>query len=103
MRTFVRVTMQASFMIDYNLRWCGKRFVATLFFLDQWHFHMGPRTTIERYFGLESARWTGWVAAYRPTALVYAVMLGGALTAHCLQRPELAGSRTKVLTMRTLS
>jgi hypothetical protein len=97
-------------MIDYNLRRRGKRFLATLFFLDQWHFHMGPRAIIERhfawakrYFGLESARWSGWVAAYQHTALVYAVMLGVALTAHRLQRPDLAGSRAKVLAVRTLS
>lgn len=108
--TFIRVTLRASFIIDYNVRRRGKRFLATLFFLDQWHFHMGPRAIIERhfawakrYFGLESARWSGWVAAYQHTALVYAVMLGVALTAHRLQRPDLAGSRTKVLAMRTLS
>ena len=71
---------------------------------------MGPRATIERhfawakrYFGLESARWRGLVAAYQHTALVYAVMLGVALTAHRLQRPELAGSRTKVLAVKSLS
>ena len=108
--TFIRYTLNASFMIDYNLRRRGKRFLATLFFLDQWHFHMGPRAIIERhfawakrYFGLESARWRGLVAAYQHTALVYAVMLGVALTAHRLQRPELAGSRTKVLAVKSLS
>jgi hypothetical protein len=107
--TFIRDGLQATCMIDYNLRRKGKRFLATLFFLDQWHFHMGPRAIIERhfawakrYFGLESARWRGLVAAYQHTALVYSVMLGVALTAHRLQRPELAGSRTKVLAMKTL-
>lgn len=68
------------------------------------------RTVIERhfawakrYFGLEAARWKGLVAAYRVgaahqyTALVYSAMLGVALSAHRYQRPELAGSRTKVL------
>ena len=106
---FIRFSLKASFMIDYNLRRRGKRFLATLFFIDQWHFHMGPRAIIERhfawakrYFGLESARWRGLVAAYQHTALVYSVMLGVALTAHRLQRPELAGSRTKVLAVKTV-
>lgn len=107
--TFIRVTLQASFVIDYNLRRHGKRALATLFFLDQWRFHMGPRAIIERhfawakrYFGLESARWRGLIAAYQHTALVYSVMLGVALTAHRFQRPELAGSRTKVLAVKTV-
>lgn len=101
---FIRTVLHASFMIDYNLRRRGKKFLATLFFLNQWRFHMGPRATIERhfawakrYFGLESARWSGWVAAYQHTALVYSVMLGVALVAHRYQRPELAGSRMRVL------
>lgn len=108
--TFIRFTLKASFMIDYNLRRRGKRFLATLFFLDQWRCHMRPRATIERhfawakrYFGLESARWRGLIAAYQHTALVYSVMLGVALTAHRFQRPELAGSRTKVLAVKTVS
>ena len=106
---FIRVVLHASWMIDYNLRRRGKRFLATLFFLDQWRFHQGPRTTIERYFawakryfGLEAARWTGLVAAYQQTALVYSVMLGVALVAYRHQRPELAGSRTRVLAAKTI-
>ena len=96
-------------MIDYNLRRRGKRFLATLFFLNQWRFHMRPRTIIERhfawakrYFGLEAAHWRGWVAAYQHTALVYSVMLGVALVAHRYQRPELAGSRLRVLAIKTI-
>jgi hypothetical protein len=101
---FIRMVLHASFMIDYNLRRRGKKFLATLFFLNQWRFHLGPRATIERhfawakrYFGLESARWAGLVAAYQHTALVYSVMLGVALVAYRYQRPELAGSRMRVL------
>lgn len=101
---FIRTALHASFMIDYNLRRRGKKFLATLFFLNQWRFHLGPRATIERhfawakrYFGLESAHWSGWVAAYQHTALVYSVMLGVVLVAHRYQRPELAGSRMRVL------
>lgn len=107
---FIRTVLRASFMVDYNLRRRGKRFLATLFFVNQWRFHLRPRSTIERhfawakrYFGLESARWAGLVAAYQHTALVYATMLAVALIAHRYQRPELAGSRTKVLALKTLS
>ena len=107
---FIRSVLQASFMIDYNLRRKGKRFLATLFFIDQWRFHMRPRAIIERhfawakrYFGLEQAHWLGLVAAYQHTALVYATMLAVALIAHRFQRPELAGSRTRVLALKTLS
>jgi len=108
--TFIRCVLGASFVIDYNLRRQGKRFLATLFFIDQWRFHLRPRAIIERhfawakrYFGLESARWQGLVAAYQQTALVYTVMLGVALVAHRYQRPDLAGSRTKVLALKTIN
>jgi len=107
---FIRTVLHASFMIDYNLRRRGKRFLATRFFVNQWRFHLRPRATIERhfawakrYFGLESARCAGLVAAYQHTALVYATMLAVALIAHRYQRPELAGSRTRVLALKTLS
>lgn len=107
---FIRSVLQASFVIDYNLRRQGKRFLATLFFIDQWRFHLRPRAIIERhfawakrYFGLEQAHWLGLVAAYQHTALVYTTMLAVALIAHRYQRPELAGSRTHVLALKTLS
>jgi len=106
---FIREVLKAGFVIDYNLRRKGKRFVATLFFLWQWRFAMRPRAAIERhyawakrYFGLEAGRWRGLVAAYQHTALVYSVMLGVALVAHRYQRPELMGSRASVLASRTL-
>lgn len=107
---FIRSALQASFVIDYNLRRQGKRFLATLFFIDQWRFHSRPRAIIERhfawakrYFGLQSAQWLGLVAAYQHTALVYCSMLAVALIAHRYQRPELAGSRSRVLALKTLS
>lgn len=107
---FIRLTLKASFVIDYNLRRQGKRFLATLFFIDQWRFHLRPRAIIERhfawakrYFGLESAHWAGLVVAYQHTALVYSTMLAVAFIAHRYQRPELAGSRTRVLAAKTLS
>lgn len=64
---FIRSVLNASFVIDYNLRRKSKRFLATLFFIDQWRFHLRPRATIERhfawakrYFGLRSATGWGW-------------------------------------------
>lgn len=106
---FIRTVLHASFMIDYNLRRRGKRFLATLFFADQWRFHLRPRATIERhfawakrYFGLESAHGAGLVAAYQHTALVYSTMLAVALIAHRYQRPELANSRSRVLALKTI-
>jgi len=107
---FIRHSLKASFVIDYNLRRQGKRFLATLFFLDQWSFHMRPRSNIERhfagakrYFGLESAHWLGLIAAYQHVALVYCSMLAVAIIAHRYQRPELAGSKSRVLALKTLS
>lgn len=101
---YVHTVLRAGCMIDYNLRKQGKKALATLPFIRQWRFHSKFRSVIERhfawakrYFGLEAARWKGLCAAYQHTALVYSVMLGVALTAHRFQRPELAGSRIKVL------
>jgi len=37
-------------VIDYNLRRLGKRFLATLFFLDRWQRLRAPRSVIERCF-----------------------------------------------------
>lgn len=107
---FIRTVLQAGFMIDYNLRRKGNRFLATLFFVNQWRFHLRPRSTIERhfawakrYFGLESARWAGLVAAYQHTALVYATMLIVAILAHRFHRPELATSPSRVLARKTIA
>jgi len=107
---FIRVVLQAGFVIDYNLRRRGKHFLATHFFLWQWRFHQKPRATIERhfawakrYFGLEAGRWTGLAAAYQHTALVYSTMLAVALVACRYQRPDLAGSRTQVLEAKSLA
>lgn len=107
---FIRVVLHAGFVIDYNLRRRGKKFLATLFFIRQWRFSMRPRAAIERhfawakrYFGLETGRWRGLIAAYQHTALVYSVMLGVALVAHRYQRPELMGSRSSVLACKTLA
>jgi hypothetical protein len=101
---YIRTVLQAGWVIDYNLRKHGKKALATIPFIRQWRFHLKFRSVIERhfawakrYFGLETARWKGLSAAYQHTALVYSVMLGVALTAHRFQRPELAGSRMKVL------
>ena len=102
--SYIHTVLHAGFVIDYNLRKHGKKALATLSFIRQWRFHLKFRAVIERhfawakrYFGLETACWKGLTAAYQHTALVYSVMLGVALTAHRYQRPDLAGSRRKVL------
>ena len=101
---FIRTVLHAGFVVDYNLRRRGKTALATLPFIRRWRHYLGFRAVIERhfacakrYFGLETAHWIGMIAAWQHTALVYSVMLGVALTAHRFQRPELAGSRMKVL------
>jgi hypothetical protein len=101
---FIRTVLHAGFVIDYNPRRKGRTFLATLPFIRRWRHYLGFRAVIERhfawakrYFGLETARWRGLLPAWQHTALVYSVMLGVALTAHRFQRPELAGSRMKVL------
>lgn len=105
---FIRTVLQAGFVIDYNPRRRGKTALATFSFIRRWRFYLGFRAVIERhfawakrYFGLETARWKGLTAAWQHTALVYSVMLGVALTAHRFQRPELAGSRMKVLAIHS--
>lgn len=106
---FIHSVLRSSPIIDYNLRRRGKRFLATPFFLNQWHFHLRPCAIIERHFawanrhfGLESAPWRGITAAYQHTALVFSVMLDVAIVAHRSQRPELGGCRVRVLTITTL-
>ena len=106
---FIRYVLGASFCIDYNLRRKGKKAVATLFFIDQWHFHKRFRTVIERhfawakrYFGLNDGRCQGCVAITQHVALVYAVMLGVALAAERHGRPDLRLSRKGVLAAKTL-
>jgi hypothetical protein len=106
---FIHSVLGASAVIDYNLRRQGKHKLATPFFLQQWRYLQLPRRIIERhfawakrYFGLEGARWVGLVAAFQHTALVYSVMLGVALVAHRYQRPELAGSRYRVLALKAV-
>jgi len=101
---FIRTVLHAGFVVDYNPRRRGKTALATLPFIRRWRSYLGLRAVIERhfawakrYFGLEAAHWKGLVAAWQHTALVYSVMLGVALTAHRFQRPELAGSRMRVL------
>lgn len=107
---FIHTVLHASAVIDYNLRRRGKRALATRFFLRQWRFARLPRRIIERhfawakrYFGLAGGQGQGFVAAFQHVALVYSVMLGVALVAHRYQRPELAGSRSRVLAAKTLA
>lgn len=100
---FIRTGLHASLMIDDNLRRQGKRFGATRFSCGQWRFHRRPRSAVERlfarakrYFGLQSAQWSGLTVASQHTALVYTTMLAVALIAHRCQRPcALASPRAR--------
>jgi hypothetical protein len=106
---FIRETLGAGFVINYNLRRRGKRDLATLFFLDQWHFHQRFRSVIERhfawakrYFGLNHRFSRGALPMIQHAALVYATMNAVALAAHRYGRPDLALSRKRVLAAKVL-
>jgi len=101
---FVRDVLHASVNVDYNLRRQGKRFLATLFFIDQWQRLMSPCSNIERhfawmkrYFGLKYFRVQGYLAVTQFVFRVYIAALIVAFMAARCQRPELATSRLKVL------
>jgi hypothetical protein len=91
-------------IIDYQLRRLGKRFLATLFFLDQWRRLRAPRTAVERcftflkrYYGLKYFQVKGLTAVWRYALLVHSAMLAVALIAYRLDRPDLMTSRAQVL------
>ncbi len=91
-------------IIDYQLRRLGKRFLATLFFLDQWRRLRAPRTAVERcfaflkrYYGLKYFQVKSLVAVWRYALLVHSAMLAVALIAYRLDRPDLMTRRAQVL------
>lgn len=95
-------------VIDDNLRRLGKRFLATLFFLDQWRRMRAPRSAVERYFaflkryyGLKYFQIQGWEAVWRYALLVNSAMLAVALIAYRSNRPDLMTSRSQVLAFVT--
>jgi hypothetical protein len=95
-------------IIDYQLRRLGKRFLATLFFLDQWRRLRAPRTAAERcfaflkrYYGLKYFQVTGWEAVWRSALLIHTAMLAVAVIAYRLDRPDLMTSRAHVLAFVT--
>ncbi|MDH4137701.1 MAG: transposase [Anaerolineae bacterium] len=105
---FVHRVLRASVNVDYNLRRQGKRFLAELFFIRQWHDLMSPRANIERhfawmkrYFGLKYFRVQGYLAVTQFVFRVYIAALIVAFIAARHQRPELATSRLKVLAFAT--
>jgi IS5 family transposase len=102
-RTLIR-SLGASPVIDYCLRRRGKRFLATVFFADQWRRLRAPRTAVERcfawlkrYYGLAAFQVQGLAAVWRYALLVHAAMLAVALVAYRSGRPELMTARTRVL------
>lgn len=102
---FIVRVLGASAAIDYNLRRRGKRFLATLFFLDQWRrLVQGPRQGIERhfawakrYFGLKRFQCWTYLRVSQYVLLTYGVILGVAIAAQRYGRPELRRCRAQVL------
>jgi hypothetical protein len=95
-------------IVDYNLRRHGKRFLATLFFLDQWQRMRAPRSAIERYFaflkryyGLKFFQVQGLAAVWQYALLIHAAMLAVAVVADRSGRPDLMTSRAHVLAFVT--
>jgi hypothetical protein len=100
---FIHDVLRASPVVDYNVRRKNRQLV-TLTFIQQWEGLMGPRSDIERhfawakrYYGLKYFQVETWLNVMTYACCVYIAMLAVALTACRCQRPELAGSRTRVL------
>jgi hypothetical protein len=101
---FIREVLHATFVIDYNLRKSGKKFLATLFFLSQWKHHLGKRSVIERFFAFAKRYYRlkyfqvfGMVKVTQHVFAVYIAMLLVAQVAHLYQRDEWALSPSRVL------
>jgi hypothetical protein len=106
-RTFwvIQNILHAHPAINYNLRRAGKRKLATLFFLEQWHrLVIVPRKAIERhfawakrYFGLKYFQCYTLQRVAQFVLLTYCAMLIVALAAARYQRLDLVGRRSMVL------
>lgn len=101
---FIRHTLHATFVIDYNLRGRGKKFLAELFFLRQWKHHLGKRAVIERFFAfakryyrLKYFQVCGRVKVTQHVFAVYIAMLLVAQVAHLHHHDEWTLSPTRVL------
>ena len=95
-------------VVDYCLRRRGKRFLATLFFADQWRRLRAPRAAVERlfawlkrYFGLKYFQVQGLPNVWRYALLVHAALLAVALIAYRSGRPDLMTRRAQVLAFVT--
>jgi hypothetical protein len=100
---FIHTVLRAGSVVDYNVRRKNKQLV-TLSFIYEWEGLLGPRSDIERhfawakrYFGLKYFQVEGWLNVMTYACCTYIAMLAVAVVACRCQRPELAGSRTKVL------
>jgi hypothetical protein len=107
-RRFFRVVQEilgAHAAVDYNVRRAGKRKLATLFFLGQWHrLVITPRSDIERhfawmkrYFGLKYFQCYSWLRVTQFVLLTYSAALAVAIAAQRYERPELIRRRAMVL------
>lgn len=100
---FIRLFFGASAVVDYNVRRKNKQLV-TLDFILSWEGLMAPRSDIERhfawakrYFGLKYFQTQGWHNIMAYACCTYIAMAAVAIVAYRCQRPELAGSRTRIL------
>ena len=100
---FIHDVLRASPVVDYNVRRKNRQLV-TLAFIQQWEGLTGPRSDIERhfawakrYYGLKYFQVETWLNVTTYACCVYIAMLAVALAACRCQRPELAGSRTRIL------
>lgn len=101
---FIRQVLRATFVIDYNLRKSGKKFLAELFFLSQWKHHLGKRSVIERFFAfakryyrLKYFQVSGMLKVTQHVFAVYIAMLLVAQVAHLYQRDAWMLSPARVL------
>lgn len=101
---FIRTVLQATFVVDYNLRKSGKKFLATLFFISQWKHHLGKRSVIERFFAFAKRYYRlkyfhvfGLFKVTQHVFAVYIAMLLVAQVAHLHQHDEWLLSPGRVL------
>ena len=101
---FIRAVLHATFVIDYNLRKSGKKFLAELFFLSQWKHHLGKRSVIERFFAFAKRYYRlkyfqvfGMLKVTQHVFATYIAMLLVAQVAHLYQCDEWMLSPARVL------
>lgn len=103
-RDYVSQVLKAKPFIDYNVGRSGKKWLASLEFLNSWTKQNTIRARIERFFGIFKAHFglsdfamMGMENTIRFTMLTCISVLMVAIAAHSIGQPHLARSPTKVL------